>query len=109
MERIILDFITGGRKEEQKKEITAIGRCRAKEPNLEDHERVRSCELCGSAVILESGIAGTRYYTPVDSVWLEGLMTTHSSDNFILDRLRRAEKIIVDLRRQLIEKEIEGN
>jgi hypothetical protein len=64
---------------------------------------LRCCSTCGGAVILKSSDEGTSYYLPAASDWLERMMVKYSSDDFILDRLHRAEIIITQLRKELAE------
>ena len=63
---------------------------------------IRACELCGSAVTVETSEEGTRFYIPVANEFLEQLLDSHV-DQFIRDRLRRCERIVVDLRNQISE------
>lgn len=63
------------------------------------------CEACGALVSRHRTLDGARYSIPVSDPAL--FMTLDRRDDintFIYDRLRRAEKIITDLRWQLDEK-----
>lgn len=60
-----------------------------------------SCELCGGPVVVQGSLTGTRYYVPVAEEALQKMMDGEQTDNFIRDRLRRAEKIIDRLREEL--------
>ena len=62
---------------------------------------IHACSICGSAVSLEGTVTGTKYYVPINNYMLEKIMDDWTMDQFIRDRLRRAEIIIKDLRRQL--------
>ena len=42
--------------------------------------------------------SGTEYYVPIHNDFLEKLMDKEAVDQFVRDRLRRAEKIINELR-----------
>ena len=73
---------------------------------MRDNDEPGCCEFCGSPVIKSKTIDGARYYLPIDdSIQLDRLFNVEGIDLFIYDRLRRAEKIIEDLRRQLKLKE----
>lgn len=63
------------------------------------------CSLCGGAVIVQGREGSTRYYTAVDKDWVDRMLEVHGADNFTLDRLRRAEHIITDLRKKILELE----
>lgn len=76
---------------------------------MEDFEKIRACALCGSAVLLERTNSGTSYYVPVDMAWLDRVMKINGSDEFILDRLRRAESIITQLRKEVADLKNERN
>lgn len=104
VERRMKDLILRLLNDEKKNDSIKTGGCPQKEPVLDDFEKIRACALCGGAVTVERGITGTTVYIPVDTNWLDRMMAQHSSDEFILDRLRRAERIIVDLRKRLDEK-----
>lgn len=54
-----------------------------------------TCSVCGSVVTVHHTLDGARYLLPVSS---------DNTDALVHDRLRRAEKIIVDLRQQLRDK-----
>ena len=64
---------------------------------------VRACEICGGPVIIEGNDEGTNWYTPILEKDLNRFMDTRGTDEFIRDRLFRAEKIIINLRQQLNE------
>ncbi len=60
------------------------------------------CEFCGGLVSRHKTIDGARYSIPVsDPAMFMTLDRREDINVFIYDRLRRAEKIITDLRKQL--------
>lgn len=60
-----------------------------------------SCELCGGPVVVQGSITGTRYYVSVAEESIQRVMNQIQADNFLRDRLRRAEVIIDNLRKEL--------
>lgn len=65
----------------------------------QDVEEICCCPTCGNLAAMQG--RGTRFYTPVACEYLDTLMDKNSTDAYILDRLRRAEKIITALRKEL--------
>lgn len=62
-------------------------------------EHVSPCPACGGPVVIQGAITGTRYYVPVAEEMLQTMM--ENADTFLHERLQRAERIIVELRKQV--------
>lgn len=62
---------------------------------------VRVCEECGGPVVYQKTATGVQYPTPLSNEFFLQQMQLQTSDYFILDRLRRAERIITELREEL--------
>lgn len=73
--------------------------------NSWEEKEPKPCETCGAPVLLAGREGGTRFYVPLNENKFQELLTRYTSDWFVLDRLRRAEKIIVELRKQVKEYE----
>lgn len=72
-------------------------------PELE--KPVEACENCGSAVVSARTIDGARYVIAVQDGHILPLLEEYGADEFISDRLRRAERIIMQLRQRVRELE----
>lgn len=64
---------------------------------------VQGCPQCGGVVSVHRTMDGAKYYTAVSDAHIPALLKLVDVDAFMADRLHRAEKIIVDLRKQLKE------
>ncbi len=74
---------------------------------LNSHEESSACETCGSMVIKRRTIDGARYYIPIaDDKLFKVLAQRPDVDLFILDRLQRAERIIMGLRAQVKKQDV---
>lgn len=63
--------------------------------------RITCCPACGGPVAPHETIGGTRYLIAVSDHLLQEIMTRQAVDQFVRDRLQRAEKIIVSLREKV--------
>lgn len=66
-----------------------------------ENSNVRACPSCGGATFRHRAYDGAIFFTPVDDMRLLDLMKAYSSDDLTYDRLRRAERIITDLRAEV--------
>ena len=63
------------------------------------------CSLCGAPVFRRRMASGTVYLVSILEEVLASYFDTHEEvDNFLKDRIQRAERIIVDLRKALADK-----
>lgn len=62
-------------------------------------EEIKSCGRCGSPTVSHIAFDGAEVLVPINPIFI----SSEGFDIFMGDRLRRAERIIVDLRRQLRE------
>lgn len=62
-------------------------------------DEIKSCERCGSPTVPHIAFDGAEILIPINPIFI----SSEAFDIFMGDRLRRAERIIVDLRRQLRE------
>ena len=67
------------------------------------NETILSSPVCGGPVVLHTSHGGTSYYMPVSEEAFQKMMDVRQTDEFIRDRLLRAERIITQLRRELSE------
>lgn len=65
------------------------------------NEEIKSCPLCASPVSFHKALDDKIIYIPLAKEYLEYCLNYEAVDYIIRDRLRRAEKIIVDLRNRL--------
>lgn len=68
------------------------------EERLQD-QKIIACPICGSPVTLHGH--ASKYYIPINPDYLMKI----EDETFIHDRLHRAEKIITELRKQIMELE----
>lgn len=71
----------------------------------QDPKNVETCSQCGNIVTTHKTIGGTLFFIPVSNEYLDSILRVRSVDvDLILhDRLRRAERIIVELRKEVTE------
>lgn len=76
---------------------------------MTDH--ITPCELCGGPVILKATPTGTRFRIPVADTVLNQMMDHPEVDQFIRERLQRAERIIIELReeKEVLRKHLNGS
>lgn len=68
---------------------------------MEKPDRICACPSCGGACVPKKTLDGSRYFIALSNSALQEWMTANSADEFVRDRLQRAEKIIIDLRAEV--------
>lgn len=67
-------------------------------PRLE--RPVEACTNCGSAVVVGHAFDGAKYVTAIQDGHILPLLEEYGADEFMADKLRRAERIIMQLRQE---------
>lgn len=77
----------------------------SKNPFDEENGKRGACPQCGSPVVRFRNMNGSRYCIGVtETMLMEYFQSRKDIDDFVADRLQRAERIIVQLRRELNDK-----